>query len=115
MNSSPKVVFSRSLNKDEWNNTRLASSDIEEEVRKKIERSAGEGHRPAGQRHHRVAARAQRGLIDEYRILVNLVVLGQGTTLFAGIRDRLNLKRLSTRAFRNGNVLLCYEPAEKEK
>jgi len=46
---------------------------------------------------------------------VNPVVLGQGTPLFAGIKDRLYLKLLSTRVFRNGNVLLCYEPAEKEK
>jgi dihydrofolate reductase len=57
---------------------------------------------------------AQRGLIDEYRIMVNPVVLGDGNPLFKGIRDRLKLQLIKTRAFRNGNVLLYYQPAGKE-
>ena len=113
MNSSQKVVFSRTLNKAEWNNTMLVSSDMVEEVRK-LKEQLGKGIALLG-RGTIVSQLAQRGLIDEYRILVNPLVLGQGTPLFAGIRDRLNLKLLSTRAFRNGNVLLRYEPAGKEK
>ena len=62
-----------------------------------------------------VSQLAQRGLIDEYRILVNPIVLCQGTPLFTGIRDRLDLKLFGAGPFRNGNVLLCYEPAGKEK
>ena len=56
---------------------------------------------------------AQQGLIDEYQIMVNPVVLGDGTSLFKGIRHRLTLKLATTRTFRNGNVLLCYQPVEK--
>jgi dihydrofolate reductase len=47
--------------------------------------------------------------------MVNPLVLGAGTPLFKGIKDRLGLKLLSARAFRNGNVLLRYEPTGKEK
>ena len=51
-----------------------------------------------------------QGLIDEYQIVVNPIVLGQGRTIFEGVRERLALKLTNTRAFGNGNVLLCYQP-----
>lgn len=49
-------------------------------------------------------------LIDEYQLVVNPIILGKGRTMFEGVKDRLDLKRTSTRNFRNGNVVLCYEP-----
>lgn len=52
--------------------------------------------------------------MDELRIMVNPVILGQGTPLFKGVTERVNLKLSSTRVFRNGNVLLYYQIAGAE-
>jgi dihydrofolate reductase len=113
MNSSPKIVFSRTLKKAEWNNTRLVKDNMEEEVRK-LKEQPGKGLAILGSGTI-VSQLAQRGLIDEYRILVNPIVLGQGTPLFKDIAKRLDLKLIDAQTFRNGNVLLRYEPAGKEK
>ena len=57
-----------------------------------------------------VSAFAQQGLIDEYSIMVNPVILGSGRSIFQGIKDRLRLKLLNTRTFeKSGNVLLHYQ------
>jgi dihydrofolate reductase len=53
---------------------------------------------------------ANRGLIDGYGIMVNPIILGNGTPLFKDIKDRIKLKLVKARTFRNGNVLLYYQP-----
>jgi len=112
MNSLPKIVFSRTMNKIEWNNTRLVKDKIEEEIIK-MKTQSGKDMALLGSGSI-MTQLAQRGLIDEYRIMVNPVVLGSGNPMFKGIKDRLHLKLLKTRTFRNGNVLLYYQPAGKE-
>jgi dihydrofolate reductase len=56
---------------------------------------------------------AEQGLIDEYRIIVNPVFLGEGTPLLEGIKDKIELKLLEARTFESGNVLLSYAPVRK--
>jgi dihydrofolate reductase len=108
MNSMPKVVFSRTLDQASWNNTTLARGDLAAEARK-MKQGAGEDMVILGSGSI-VSQLAQEGLIDEYHLVVNPVVLGKGRTMFDGVKEKLRLKLTKTRAFGNGNVLLCYEP-----
>ena len=108
MNSLPKVVFSRTLDQASWSNTRLVRGDLVTEVRK-LKQEPGEGMAILGSGSI-VSQLAQAGLIDEYQIVVKPVALGEGRTLFDGIKQKLSLKLTKTRSFTNGNVLLSYEP-----
>ncbi len=108
MNNLPKVVFSRTLDKASWNNTRLVTDDMIGEIQK-MKKEAGEDMAILGSGSI-VSQLTQHGLIDEYQIVVNPVALGKGRTMFDGIKEKVSLKLTNTRTFGNGNVLLCYEP-----
>jgi dihydrofolate reductase len=109
MNSCPKLVFSRTMDKAPWNNTRLAKRDPGEEI-SDLKGRPGPGIAILGSG-SLVAQLAPLGLIDEYKVVVNPVVLGAGRTMFQGIRETLDLSLVSSRTFRNGKVFLCYKPA----
>jgi dihydrofolate reductase len=108
MNNLPKVVFSRTLQKASWNNTKLVKGDLAGEIRK-MKNEPGEGMAILGSGSI-VTQLAPHGLIDEYQFVMIPVALGKGRTMFDGIKERLPLKLTKTRTFRNGRVLLCYEP-----
>jgi len=108
MNNLHKVVFSRTLDKVSWKNTTLVKGELVAEVRK-MKAGPGEGMAILGSGSI-VSQLAQANLIDEYQIALNPVILGQGRTMFDGIKDKLALKLTKTRAFGNGNVMLWYEP-----
>lgn len=113
MNDLAKIVFSRTMEKAGWRNTRLIRGNVAEEV-SKLKRQPGKDIAIFGSSDLALTF-IQLGLIDEYRIIVNPVVLGSGKTLFKGIKDRLNLKLITTRTFGSGNVLLGYEQARGKK
>jgi dihydrofolate reductase len=108
MNKAEKIVFSRTLDKVEWNNTRLVKSDMIAEVRN-LKQGSGKDLTVLGSGSI-VSQLAQEGLIDEYQILLNPVVIGKGKTMFEGVRDRFSLRLTKTRVFGNGTILLQYEP-----
>ena len=110
MNNLPKVVFSRTLDKAIWSNTTLLKGDLAAEVRK-LKRDSERDMVIMGSGSV-ISQLTQAGLIDDYQIVVYPVVLGKGRTMFDGLKDRLPLKLTKTRTFRNGNVLLCYEPSK---
>jgi dihydrofolate reductase len=112
MNSLPKIVFSRTLDKVEWNNSRLVKDNIAEQVTK-LKQQPGKDLAIFGSSDLAVSL-MQEGLIDEFRIMVNPVVLGNGKPLFKGLNHKVELRLTRTRSFRSGNVLLYYEPGRKD-
>ena len=108
MNEAPKTVFSRTLTIGLWNNTKLIKKALATEVRQMKEASGpdivvfGSGTL--------VTQLAQENLIDQYQIVVNPIVLGEGRSMFEGIKKKLSLKLIRTRPFNNGCVFLSYEP-----
>jgi dihydrofolate reductase len=114
MNTLPKVVFSRTLDKVEWgkwDNARLVKGDIGEEI-SKLRQQPGEDMVIFGSGSI-VSILTELGLIDEYRIIVAPIVLGRGVPLFRGMTKRVNLRLLRTKSLKSGVVLLYYEPAAK--
>jgi dihydrofolate reductase len=108
MNSGAKLVFSRTLDKASWQNTRLVKTDPAAEIRR-LKQESGPDMVTMGSGTI-VSQLTQERLIDEYQIVVIPIVLGQGRTMFEGLQEKLPLKRTKTRVFRNGNVWLCYQP-----
>jgi len=109
MNSLSKIAFSRTLTTVEWENTRLVKDNIPEEMAK-LKRLPGKDIAIFGSSDLALTF-IEHGLIDEYRIMINPVVLGAGKPLFLGIKTKLNLELAKRRVFKSGNVLGYYEPA----
>jgi dihydrofolate reductase len=108
MNHLPKIVFSRTLDKASWNNTRILKGDLAAEMRR-LKQEPGDDMVILGSGSI-VSQLAQEGLIDEYQIVVSPIALGRGRTLFDGVKNRLPLKLAKSRTFANGNIFLVYEP-----
>ena len=107
MNAQPKVVFSRTMDRPSWRNTRVVHDDLPGSVRQ-MKQEEGEPMVILGSGSI-VQQLAQEGLIDELQLVVNPVALGEGKTLLSGIKDPLSFKLTKTKKFKNGNVLNCYE------
>jgi dihydrofolate reductase len=108
MNSLPKIVFSKTLARASWSNTKVVKGNPAVEIRK-LKKEPGPDMAILGSGSI-VSQLAPEGLIDEYQIVVNPVVLGRGRTMFEGVSRKLTLKLAKTRTFGNGNVLLVYTP-----
>lgn len=112
MNSVPKIVFSRTLEKAEWNNTRLVKGDAAEEVAR-LKREPGKDLFIFGSA-SLSSTLTRHGLIDEYRLAVTPVILGRGNPLFKDGPDGLRMKLVEARPLKSGCVILRYQPLQKE-
>ncbi len=112
MNSIPKIVFSKTMHavKDGpiWKNVKVLHEIKSEEVLRMKEQK-GEDIAIFGSGTI-VQQLTNLDLIDEHRLVVNPLLLGKGRPLFRDIKEKRELRLVQTKVFRNGNVLLCYEP-----
>jgi dihydrofolate reductase len=110
MNSMPKVVVSTTLKHPAWNNTRVASGDLPGIVRQLREEFSGDilvAGSPT-----LVNSLREHSLIDEYRLMVHPIVVGQGKRLFDGRALATALTLVSSHAVGPDVVLLTYRPAQ---
>ncbi|MDE1865186.1 MAG: dihydrofolate reductase family protein [Candidatus Micrarchaeota archaeon] len=113
MNATPKIVFSKTLNKVEehgnWKNVKLVNEFSAEEMRR-LKGQPGKGIWVGGS--NLSLSFIKEGLIDEFRFMISPVVIGGGTPIFAGLGQKLNLELVKTKQFKSGNVLLYYKPVQ---
>lgn len=107
----PKIVFSGSMDKADWN-TRVISGDLAEEVTALKAQPGGDLLLFGGSA--LPAALTREGLIDEYHVFVHPVVLGGGKPVFLDPVRRIALELVESRILDAQAVLLRYRHAEKE-
>jgi dihydrofolate reductase len=102
-----KVVFSRTLSSAEWKNTRLVKDRIVEEI-ESLKHEPGLDLMIFGSP-RLTHTFLHLGLIDEYRLFLNPIILGGGIPLFQGISDWMKLKLVEATTFQAGVVGLHYQ------
>jgi dihydrofolate reductase len=104
----PKIVFSRTLQRADWNTT-VVREVVPEDIQKLKAEPGGDLSLGGADL---AAAFMRHDLIDEYRIYVHPVVIGRGKPLFQPSDHQYNLRLAETRTFGNGVVLLHYQRPE---
>lgn len=110
LNNTPKIVFSTTLTKAAWQKTEVMKALNKEKILK-LKQLPGKNMMIFGSGTI-VNQLTKLGLIDEYQLMVNPIVLGKGQPLFKDV-EKVNLELLVARNFKSGNVLLHYNKAGK--
>ncbi|WP_112811755.1 dihydrofolate reductase family protein [Ensifer sp.] len=108
MNGAEKYVFSRSLKSADWRNTTLVSGDAIAQV-ERLKALDGGTIFVFGSADF-AAGLVEKGLVDEYRLGINPVLLGSGVPLFQSVPKRTSLKLTHARPLKSGVVILHYQP-----
>ena len=106
IDAARKYVVSSTLDRVDWN-AELVRGDLGTAVRQ-LKRESGKGLLVGGVT--LPLALARLGLIDEYELVVQPMLVGHGPTLFAGLSERVDLKLVSRLDFASGVVAMRYEP-----
>jgi dihydrofolate reductase len=107
LNRMPKYVVSSTLVDPEWNNSRVLSGDVVDEVAQLKRELAGEIVVPASYRLGRTLI--EHGLVDELRLVVFPVVLGAGERFFGESGQKTPMRLLDAQTIGDGLAFLTYE------
>ncbi|MGI8689841.1 MAG: dihydrofolate reductase family protein [Thermomicrobiales bacterium] len=113
LNAMRKIVFSKTLEKAEWNHSTLMKEINKDEIEKRKQEN-GKDLLIYGSASI-VQQMTNLGLIDEYQLLIHPVVLGSGKALFKDVKDKLKLHLVDTKTFNSGVMLLTYRLAREEE
>lgn len=103
---TPKVVFTKSLERSAWNNTVLAKGDLVTEIMA-LKQQPGQDLIAYGGATF-VSALIKHGLIDEFHLFVNPTAIGSGLAIFKELNGKQNLNLVKATAFECGIVVLNY-------
>ena len=111
-NTMPKHVVSSTLTDPEWNNSSVLSGDLAAGVAELKDRYDGDivVHGSA----QLVQALVEQDLVDELRLMVFPVVLGQGKRLFDATSDKKPLQLVDSKIVGDGVAILVYRPSDKK-
>jgi dihydrofolate reductase len=110
LNELPKLVLSKTLERPEWNNSRVIDDGLEDEIRR-LKKEAGKSIGIQGSASI-VQALERADLIDEYRLFVHPVLLGDGKPLFATGINRQDFELVRIKPYANGVVAMSYRRKE---
>ena len=108
MIETPKIVFTKTLNKSEWPNTEIATGDLNEEITK-LKDQDGRGDIIVYGGASFDSSLIEENLIDEYYLFINPAAIGNGKTIFKDLKEIRKLSLIESIAFDSGIVLLHYE------
>ena len=111
MIETPKVVFTKTLDKSKWINTDIATGDLVEEVNK-IKSQSGRDIVVYGGASFDSSLIKEK-LIDEYYLFINPVAIGNGMTIFKDLNEIQKFTLIESKAFENGNIMLHYEARQQ--
>jgi dihydrofolate reductase len=108
MVDTQKIVFSKTLVKNPWKNTKLAKGDLYEEIIK-LKKMKGRDIIAYGGVAF-LTSLINTGLVDEFNLFINPVVLGDGMSIFRNSGNRMNLELVYSTSFECGITAICYLP-----
>jgi len=101
-----KIVFSKTLEKVEWKTTRIIKDNIAEEILRMKQHPGKDMVLLGGA--GLVSTFMNLNLIDEYHLIVNPLVLGEGKPLFKDLKGKHKLQLMKTKTFKSGKIVLHY-------
>ena len=107
MIETPKVVFTKTIDKSEWTNTDIATGNLKDEITKLKAQNGKDIIVYGGASFD--SSLIKENLIDEFYLFINPVAIGTGKTIFRDLKEIRRFTLIESRAFDCGIVLLHYE------
>ena len=111
--TTPKIVFTKTIEKSIWNNTEVENGELVEKITK-LKNQNGKDIIVYGGGTF-VTSLINARLIDEFHLFINPTAIGNGMTIFNGLDKNQKLKLKIAKQFDCGIALTCYELDEQSQ